>query len=118
MTNLILCLGTGKGTWSEAKRLIESESWNKIFLITNSFGKERFQAPEKGEVIVIDDKESLQQLIKEIKNGLENKITETEVAVNFISGSGKEHMAIISALLKLGLSIRLVAMTEKGMEEV
>jgi hypothetical protein len=118
MTDLVLCLGKGKGTWNEARRLIEAESWNKVFLITNEFGKERFQAPNNGEFVVIDDKEPLQELIKKIKSSLGNKITETEVAVNFISGGGKEHMAIISALLKLGLSIRLVAMTEKGMEEV
>jgi len=36
------------------------------------------------------------------------KTDDTEVAVNFISGSGNEHMSILSTLLKLGLGIRLV----------
>ena len=118
MTNLVLCLGKGKGTWAEARKLIDSESWSRIFLITNSFGKENFQAPENAEFVVIDDRAPANQLVKEIKAGLENKVTGTEVAVNFISGSGKEHMAIISALLQLGFAIRLVIVTEKGMEEL
>ena len=37
---------------------------------------------------------------------------------NFVSGMGKEHMALISALLKLGVGIRLMALTKNGIEEV
>jgi hypothetical protein len=38
--------------------------------------------------------------------------------VNLISGTGKEHMAAISAVLKLGLAIRLVGVNEGGVIEV
>ena len=41
-----------------------------------------------------------------------------EVAVNIVSGNGKEHMAIISALLKLGVGIRLMAVTKDGVREL
>jgi len=34
------------------------------------------------------------------------------------SGSGKEHMALLSALLKLGLGIRLVSFTNNGIKEL
>ena len=43
------------------------------------------------------------------------KIKGVEVALNFVSGSGKEHMAVISAVLKMGLALRLVM---PGKEEV
>jgi len=38
--------------------------------------------------------------------------------VNIVSGDGKEHMALISALLKLGLGIRFVALTKEGIKEI
>ena len=51
-------------------------------------------------------------------NNLKGKIKDTEVEVNFISGAGKEHMAIMGALLKLGVGIRLMALTRDGVEEI
>jgi hypothetical protein len=118
MTDLVLCLGAGKGTWAEAYKLIQSESWNKVFLVTNSFGKEKFQAPNNAEFVIIDDRLSSKEILTQVKAGLEGKISGIEVAANLISGGGKEHMAIISAILQLGLAMRLVILTEKGMEEL
>lgn len=117
MTDLVLCLGTGKGTWAEAYKLIESESWNRVFLVTNDFGREKFQA-KNAEFVVVDENAPAKQLVSDIKKGLAGKVRGTEVAVNFISGAGKVHMAMISALLQLGFAIRLVVVTEKGMEEL
>jgi hypothetical protein len=118
MTDLVLCLGAGKGTWAEAYKLIQSESWNKVFLVTNSFGKEKFQAPNNAEFVLIDDRLSAKEILAQVKGGLDGKISGIEVAVNFISGGGKEHMALISAVLQLGFAMRLVVLTEKGMEEL
>ncbi len=117
MTDLIACLGAGKGTWSYMQRLIEEEEWSNVFLITNSFGKENFKSG-KASFVVIDDKKPLPELINEIKKQLEGKIAETEVALNLVSGTGKLHMAILSALLKLGLGIRLIALTYDGIKEI
>jgi hypothetical protein len=49
---------------------------------------------------------------------LKDKIKGTEVALNLVSGTGKEHMAILAALLKLGVGIRLVALTKEGFKEI
>ena len=49
---------------------------------------------------------------------LKEKINDIEVALNMISGSGKLHMATLSALLKLGLGIRLIALTKQGVKEI
>ncbi len=118
MTDLIACLSTGKGTWAHLSRLIEEQEWDNIFLITNEFGKENFKPKKQVEFILINPKRFLPDLIEDIKTQLKEKINPTDVAVNLISGSGKEHMAIISALLKLGLGIRLVALTTKGIKEI
>ena len=41
MTELIAFLSTGKGTWANVSGLIKGESWDKVYLLTNDFGKEK-----------------------------------------------------------------------------
>ena len=118
MTELIACLSTGKGTWGHVSRLISDQEWDKVFLITNDYGKENFNKDDKTELIAVNINQGLKELIGEIQERLKEKINGSEVAVNFISGTGKEHMALMSALLKLGVGIRLTALTKEGVEEV
>jgi hypothetical protein len=118
MAELIACLSTGKGTWGHVNRLIEDESWEKVILITNEYGKENFKKNEKTEFLVVNSNQGLKELRDEIHNNLKELIKGTEVAVNFVSGSGKEHMALIGALLRLGVGIRLTALTKEGIEEI
>ncbi|MEK6826161.1 MAG: hypothetical protein AABX90_00865 [Nanoarchaeota archaeon] len=118
MPTLIANLSTGKGTWGHVARLIEGEKWDKIFLITNEYGKENFNKNEKTELMSVKVEAGLKELRDEIYNILKERVKDTEVGVNVISGSGKEHMALISALLKLGVGIRLVALTKEGVEEI
>ena len=118
MTELIACLSTGKGTWAQITDLIESEEWERVFLITNEFGKENFSTKENVELLVIDQNKEIQELIDEIMNKLKEKITGTEVAINFISGTGKEHMALFSAIMKLGVGIRVVTSDNRIMKEL
>ena len=117
MTSLIACLSTGKGTWGHVSRIMEDEKWDKVFLITNEFGKENFQNTKNTELIIIDSNKGLKELQKDIVEQLKDKV-EGEVALNIVSGTGKEHMALLSALLKLGLGIRLIALTKDGIEEI
>ena len=118
MTNLIAILSTGKGTWGHVNGLINGQEWEKIYLITNEFGKENFKANEKTELIVIDTNGSPDKIRDEIEASLKGKFSE-EVAVNFVSGSGKEHMGLMSALLKLGVGFRLVTSSMgEGVSEI
>lgn len=121
MTSLVACLGAGKGTWNEVARLIAAESWNGVFLITNDFGRENFGKNSPGakpEYVVINDFAEPQQLVDAIKKGLSGKIADTEVAVNMASGTGNVHMALITALLQLGLGMRFVVPSESGAKEL
>ena len=118
MTSLIACLSTGKGTWGHVARLIRDHQWDNVFLITNEFGQQKFNDTEKAQMIVVDANQPLKQLVETIKKELDGKIRDCDVALNLVSGSGKEHMAILSAVLKLGIGIRLVALTKDGMQEI
>jgi hypothetical protein len=108
MTQLIGCLSSGKGTWGELSKIIKSENWDNIVLITNKFGKENFRPIENTELIEVNFDVDTKILRDIIINKLKNKIKGIEVAINISSGNGKEHMALLSAILKLGVGIRFV----------
>lgn len=118
MTELVAVLSTGKGTWGHVGRLISDGTWDKIVLITNEFGKENFTNEKDAQLIVVDNRQPILDLVEAVKKGLDGKLTGPEVAVNIVSGDGKEHMAVISALLKLGLGIRFMALTKEGIKEI
>jgi hypothetical protein len=118
MTELIACLSTGKGTWGHVSRLLEDEQWTKVYLLTNEFGKENFTVNEKTELLTLDLNKGLKELRDDMHTILKEKIKGAEVALNVVSGTGKEHMALVSAVLKLGVGLRLVALTQEGVEEL
>lgn len=118
MTTLVACLSTGKGTWGHVNRLIEDEDWSKVILLTNEYGKENFNANEKTELAVINMSAGLKELSEEIHTVLKEKVKDLEIGLNFVSGTGKEHMALMGAIMKLGIGFRLIALTQKGVEEI
>lgn len=118
MTDLVACLSSGEKSWAHVSRLMKEQGWSKIFLITNDFGRKNFKAEKNAEFIVVDFQKPVFELIEDIRKGLKGKISDLEVALNIVSGSGKEHMAVLSALLKLGVGIRLMAVTKEGVKEL
>lgn len=118
MTSLIAALGKGKGTWPHVKRLIEEEEWEKIFLVTDDFGVKNFQAEKELSYIAIDKNRYMSQIKQDIKGQLKGKIPDTEVALNIVSGDGKLHMALLSAVISSGLGIRIVTLTPEGIKEL
>ena len=117
MTELFICAGTSQGTWMYLNDLIASEPWEKIFVVTTSFGTEHFKPAKQVEFVVIDEGMLLPEIVASIKRQLDRKLG-IDAAVNLISGSGKMHMAVLSALMQLGISIRLVALTPEGVKEI
>jgi len=114
MADLVAFLSSGKGTWAPLMKVVESPSWNNVFLLAPTFFAQKFQNVKQNvHVIPIDDNKDIASLTLDIQNALQGKVS-SEVGVNFISGSGKEHMALLAALLKMGIGIRFVAHTEQG----
>lgn len=116
MTDLIAVVGTGKGTWAQVSALIRSEEWENIYLVTTAFGKEKFKQEKAMKLITLEDEQTVFEMKEKIANELKDKL-KMDIAVNLISGTGKEHMAVLSALMSLGAGIRLVV-EDKGMKEV
>ncbi len=118
MTTLLACLSTGKGSWAKLNGIVSGAEWQKVILITNQFGKEHFSSNEKIELLVFDLEKSPDILSDEIVAALHGKSIGSEVAINMSSGSGDEHMALLSAVLKLGLGVRFVFLKNNKVEEL
>lgn len=117
MTELVALLSTGKGTWAEIRALIKSQQWEKVFLITDSFGM-KFTCGDNVQLVQVDFGKNAAELCQDIVKGLSGKLTGLEVAVNMISGDGNAHMALVSAMMKLGCGFRMITVAQEGAKEV
>ena len=119
MTDLVACLSTGKGTWTSVLQLVKKEDFENIFLIVNNWAKENLKLERQNlHLIVVNANDKVNIIRDKITNELQGKIKDFEVAVNIDSGSGKEHTAIITALMKLGLALRFVGFENEEIVEV
>jgi hypothetical protein len=112
MAELVALLSKGEGTWAQVAGIIKQGDWEKIILIGNDFAK-NFQI-EKPFTFIEIKSQRLVELRDELKEKLHGKISGTEVALSIASGDGKEHMALISALLALPVGVRFTALTKDG----
>ncbi len=72
--------------------------------------------PSSAELVVVDFFQEMPSLVEDIKNHLQGKISDFEIALNLASGSGKEHMAVLEAVMELGLNFRLVTLKNNQYE--
>ena len=117
---LIALLSSGKGTWAQVAGLIKQGDWEKIILLGDEFSSQ-FKVQDKAEItefIKVDFGKRLKDLKEEFLQKLKGKINGTEVALSIASGSGKEHMALISALINLPVGIRFAALTREGVVDL
>ena len=113
---LVCFQGNDKQNWAQLNALIKRGEWENIFIIKDK-NSEVFPLNEKGQFIEIDSDKSLLEVKKEIMEKLSGYLSKDfEVALSIASGTGKEHMALISALLSVPVGIRFVAFTKKGVE--
>ena len=118
MTDLVACVSSGEKSLLHVSRLVNEMEWKNIFIVTNESGKHNFKCGKNVNFVVVDFERPVSLLIEDIKNELKGKVNDFEVALNMVSGNGKEHMALLSALLKLGVGIRLMAVTKEGVKEL
>ena len=110
---LVALLSTGKGTWAQVSGLINRGEWDKIVLIGDDFAK-NFTSQKEFEFIQVNLDKKLRDLREDLLQILKGKFNGTEVALSIASGDGKEHMALISALINLPVGIRFAAITRDG----
>ena len=117
---LVALLSSGKGTWAQVSGLIKYGEWDKIILLGDEFSSQ-FKTEEKPEItefIKLNLNQRIKELREEFQKKLKGKIKGTEVALSIASGDGKEHMALISALINLPVGIRFAVLTKEGVTDL
>jgi len=110
---LLAVLGIGKGSWGHIARLIGEEEWDSILMIGNDWGKENFSPGKEVDWVIVNNRAGFNILKDAIKEKLPK---EDEICVTLISGSGKEHTALLAALREAGKQYKLVILTGEGVQ--
>jgi hypothetical protein len=113
MTELVALLSRGEGTWAQVAGIIKQGDWENIILIGDDFAR-NFKVEGKPHTFIEINSTRLVDLRNEILEKIHDKIKGTEVALSIASGDGKEHMALISALLSVPVGVRFTALTKDG----
>ena len=116
--DLIACISGEEKLWGHAKKLIEKGEWGQIIIIADEKSSRKFSSPKKAVHVVLDSGKPAAELITHLSKQLKEKIKSFEVGLNLVAGTGKEHMVILASLLKIGVGIRLIALTAEGVREL
>jgi len=111
MRTFITTVGKGKGTWGKVKRIC-SEEWDQIVVLGNAWAKDTFKVEPSYEWIVLDEEKDICQQITDIIEGLPEDMG--DIYVNITSGSGTEHLALISALITDKKAFKTVCVCDDG----
>jgi hypothetical protein len=118
MTSLIAVLSSGKGTWGQVNNLIKLGEWERVYLVCNEFSYENFEISSQKIIKLKIDEKNPQKSIDILSKFFKKEVKDFEVAINLVSGSGMEHMALLSAILKAGLGVRFVYAHNNDVEEM
>lgn len=110
--SLIAVLGIGKGTWGHVKRIIDEKKFDEVVLISNEWGKENFKAEKAANWVMINNRSGFDVIKEEIKKNL----PKGSIKVSIISGSGKEHLALLAALKETGANYEFIVITGEGIK--
>lgn len=110
---LIALLSKGEGTWAQVSGLMKYGNWDKIVLVGDDSGKQ-FAHDKKFEFVKVNLNQKLVNLKEDLSKKLKDKFEGMEVALSIASGDGKEHMALVSALINIPVGVRFCALTKEG----
>ncbi len=114
---LVALLSKGEGSWGQVAGLIKRGNWEKVILVGDKFAKNFNVENTNYEFVEVDLGKPITLLKKEMIEKIKPKLSEdfvSEVALSIASGDGKEHMALISALLSIPVGVRFSILTKEG----
>ena len=117
MAQLVALLSKGEGTWGQVSGLIKRGEWEKIVVIGSSYARNFLVEDAQFDFVEVDLEKPLvalkNELVEKLKPRLDSDFN-SEVALSVASGTGKEHMALVSALLAIPVGVRFTALTKDG----
>ncbi len=109
-------VGSDTENWGQVSALLNRLEYETA-LIVRSQGADSFPIGERCTVLDIDTTQPLLALKEELLSKLKSKLSgDFEVSLSLASGTGKEHMALLSALLNIPVGVRLVVYTRDGVQ--
>lgn len=118
MTSLVAVLSSGKGTWGQVSNLITKGDWTRVYLICSDYSYDNFDVDRNKVIKLKIDENRPEKSINALSSFFRKEVKDFEVALNMVSGTGMEHMALMSAILKAGLGIRMVYWDELQVKEM
>ncbi len=113
---LVAFIGSDTENWGQITALLKHMSWDSAILVKGK-NTHNFPKTDNAAILEIDTSKPLAEITSILKEKLKSRLSgEFEVALSLASGSGKEHMALISALLNVPVGIKLAVFTKKGIE--
>lgn len=117
MVQLVALLSRGEGTWGQVSGLIKRGEWEKVIVVGDSYARNFLVEGMQFDFVEVELDKSLialkEELVKKLKPKLDSDFS-SEVALSIASGTGKEHMALVSALLAIPVGVRFTALTKDG----
>ncbi|NQZ85467.1 MAG: hypothetical protein HRU03_07145 [Nanoarchaeales archaeon] len=106
MGSLVALMSSDTKNWKEVADLIKCSKWDNVYLICNklAFNSINLENVQKFE---FDETNPIMSIFG-LTDTFKSQIVDFEVCINLSSGTGIEHMALVSSLLKSGLGIRFV----------
>ncbi len=122
MTILICCVSGISAEQAHVKKLVSSQEWEGVICVgfeekNSLFSGLPFIQNKDTQYIQCSSNQMIPDVSQYILDKIKN-IESYEVALNLVSGSGKLHMGLLAAILKTGLGIRLIGISEKGIIEI
>ena len=111
----IAFIGEDRENWGQIHALLKRIDSHKI--LVKDFSIKDFPEMEGCEIINVDSSLPLLELRDDMINKLKSAISgEFEVSISLASGNGKEHMALLSALLGTPVGVKIIVYTKNGIE--
>jgi hypothetical protein len=115
MVSLVALMSSDTKNWKEVAELIKCTKWDNVYLICNSLAYssinldnvKKFQFNQENPIMSIFG----------LTDTFKNEIVDFEVCINISSGTGIEHMALVSSILKSGLGLRFVHCENNQLKE-
>lgn len=109
-------VGQDQENWGQITALMRRLEAEKVVLIAQK-GAAGFPVNEKCALIEIDSSKPIVELKALLTEKLRAIVgSEFDVALSLASGNGKEHLALLAALLSVPVGVRLVAYTKEGVQ--
>ncbi|MFH0906073.1 MAG: hypothetical protein V1824_01930 [archaeon] len=112
MKTFLGVLSTGKGTWGQVGHIIDNSDYEKVYLISNEWAHDKFKCSKPINWVFVDPRKGFSEILEDLEKQWPKEIK--EVDLNIHSGSGKEHCAILAALINKKVKFNIVTINANG----